>query len=32
MLRRALAPDPPCAEYPVRLTFQLRETILISGP
>jgi hypothetical protein len=27
------APDPPCAEYPVRLAFQLPDTILISpGP
>jgi hypothetical protein len=33
MLRPALAPDPPYAEYPVRLTFQLPDTILISpGP
>jgi hypothetical protein len=26
-------PDPPCAEYPIRLAFQLPDTILISpGP
>jgi hypothetical protein len=32
-LRLALAPEPPSAEYPVRLAFQLPESILISpGP
>jgi hypothetical protein len=33
MLRPAVAPDPPCAEYPVRLTFRPPDSILISpGP
>jgi hypothetical protein len=33
ILRPTLAPDPPCAEYPVRLTFQLPDTIPIApGP
>jgi hypothetical protein len=32
-MRPALAPDAPCAEYPVRVTFRLPDSVLVSpGP